>query len=207
MDFNNETRVEELLNIINTDIKEKLSEKRYIHSIGVMKKAEELAKRYDADINKVRLVGLAHDIAKEMTKQEKLDYAKNNNIEVDDIESINVGLLHGKIGADICKKKYDFTQDMQDAIKFHTTGHKDMNLLSKIIFLADKIEDGRTYKDEKKMENLNYVRDIATQNLDMAILLSLDNSLIYTIQKQELIHPDSIDTRNQLILDLKSNES
>ena len=56
------------------------------------------------------------------------------------------------------------------------------------------------------MENLNYVRDIATQNLDMAILLSLDNSLIYTIQKQELIHPDSIDTRNQLILDLKLDE-
>ena len=119
LDFNDDKKVQELLRKIHQDIQRELSEKRYNHSIGVMKKAEELAKLYKVNINKAKLVGLAHDIGKELSKEDKLKYVKENNIEIDRIEKINVGLLHGKIGADICKKRYDFTEDMQDAIKFH----------------------------------------------------------------------------------------
>lgn len=201
MDFSNDKKVEELLNIINEDLKEELSEKRYNHSIGVMKKSVELAEIYDADINKAKLTGLAHDIGKELSKEEKLEYAKQNNIEVDEIEKINVSLLHGKIGADICKKRYGFTEDMQDAIQFHTTGSgkKEMTVLEKIIFLADKIEENRNYKDKANLAELEELRELAKIDLDKAVIKALDNSLIYTIQKNELIHPDSINTRNKLI--------
>ena len=197
--FTDTKQVEELLQKINQDIKEKLSEKRYNHSVGVMKKAEELAKIYNVDVNKAKLVGLSHDIGKELSKEEKLQYAKDNNIEIDDIEKVNVGLLHGKIGADICKKRYGFTKDMQDAIKYHTTGNGNMDLLSKILFVADKIEEGRSYKDEQKMKDLERVREIAKENIDEAVLYSIDESLVFTIQKRELIHPDSIATRNAIL--------
>ena len=203
LDFNDDKKVQELLRKINQDIQRELSEKRYNHSIGVMKKAEELAKLYKVNINKAKLVGLAHDIGKELSKEDKLKYIKENNIEIDRIEKINVGLLHGKIGADICKKRYDFTEDMQDAIKFHTTGNKDMDLLAKIIFVADKIEEGRKYKDKNKMQELELIREAAKENLDEAMLGLIDSSLIYTMQKKNLIHPDSISTRNQLIINLE----
>ncbi len=203
LDFNDDKKVQELLRKINQDIQRELSEKRYNHSIGVMKKAEELAKLYKVNINKAKLVGLAHDIGKELSKEDKLKYVKENDIEIDRIEKINVGLLHGKIGADICKKRYDFTEDMQDAIKFHTTGNKDMDLLAKIIFVADKIEEGRKYKDKNKMQELELIREAAKENLDEAMLGLIDSSLIYTMQKKNLIHPDSISTRNQLIINLE----
>lgn len=203
LDFNDDKKVQELLRKINQDIQRELSEKRYNHSIGVMKKAEELAKLYKVNINKAKLVGLAHDIGKELSKEDKLKYVKENDIEIDKIEKINVGLLHGKIGADICKKRYDFTEDMQDAIKFHTTGNKDMDLLAKIIFVADKIEEGRKYKDKNKMQELELIREAAKENLDEAMLGLIDSSLIYTMQKKNLIHPDSISTRNQLIINLE----
>lgn len=202
LDFNDDKKVQELLQRINQDIKRELSEKRYNHSVGVMKKVEELAKLYKININKAKLVGLAHDIGKELSKEDKLKYVKENNIEIDEIEKINVGLLHGKIGADICKKRYDFTEDMQDAIKFHTTGNKDMNLLAKIIFVADKIEEGRSYKDKNKMQELELVREAAKENIDEAMLCLIDSSIIYTMQKRDLIHPDSISTRNQLIMNI-----
>ena len=67
---------------INQDIKRTLSEKRYIHSLGVMNKAEELAKQYHINVDKAKIVGLAHDIAKEMPKEEKIAYVKNHNIEI-----------------------------------------------------------------------------------------------------------------------------
>ena len=202
MNLNNDEEVEELLKKINEAVKKELSEKRYKHSVGVMEKAEELAKIYGADVNKAKLVGLAHDIGKELSREEKLQYAKENNIEIDEIEKINVGLLHGKIGADICKKRYGFTEDMQAAIKYHTTGSgkKEMTLLEKIIFLADKIEENRRYKDENKMAELEELRELAKKNLDLATIKAIDNSLIYTIQKGELMHPDSVLTRNGLIL-------
>lgn len=203
LDFNDDKKVQELLRKINQDIQRELSEKRYNHSIGVMKKSEELAKLYKVNINKAKLVGLAHDIGKELSKEDKLKYVKENDIEIDRIEKINVGLLHGKIGADICKKRYDFTEDMQDAIKFHTTGNKDMDLLAKIIFVADKIEEGRKYKDKNKMQELELIREAAKENLDEAMLGLIDSSLIYTMQKKNLIHPDSISTRNQLIINLE----
>ena len=69
-------KAEELLNKIDNDLKKVLSEKRYNHSTGVMKKAEELAKIYKIDVNKAKLVGLAHDIGKELSKEEMLEYAR-----------------------------------------------------------------------------------------------------------------------------------
>lgn len=202
IDFKNNTEVENLLQKINKDIKQELSEKRYNHSVGVMKKAEELAKIHGVDINKAKLVGLAHDIGKELSEEDKVKYAEQNNLGIDEIEKINIGLLHAKIGADICKKRYNFTEDMQNAIKYHTTGNENMDLLAKIIYIADKIEDGRNYKDEQKMQGVVEARKIALENINKAILYVIDDSLVYTIQKKKLIHPDSIKTRNKLIKDL-----
>ncbi len=202
IDFNNNKEVEEMLQKIDKDIKQELSEKRYKHSIGVMQKAEELAEIYGVDVNKAKLVGLAHDIGKELPEEEKLRYAKENKIEVDEIEKINVGLLHGKIGADICKKRYDFTKEMQDAIQYHTTGNENMDLLAKIIFVADKIEDGRNYKEAEKAKQLETARGIAKSNIEEAVLYEIDSSLIYTMQKKKLIHPDSISTRNKIIMNM-----
>ena len=193
--------VEELLKRIDSDLKSTLSEKRYKHSLGVMKKAEELALIYGVDVNIAKLTGLAHDIGKEYSDEEMLKYAKENNIEVDSVEEVNVGLLHAKIGADICKKKYNFTEEMQNAIKYHTVGNENMDLLAKIIFVADKTEEGRNYKKEEKNEQLQKVRELSKIDINEALLYEIDSSLIYTIQKHKLVHTDSILTRNKLLKD------
>lgn len=197
----NNISVEELLNRINNDLKNTLSEKRYKHSLGAMKKAEELASIYGIDTNVAKLTGLAHDIGKEFSDEEMLKYAKENNIEVDNVEKVNVGLLHAKIGADICKKKYNFTLEMQNAIKYHTVGNENMDLLAKIIFVADKTEEGRNYKKDEKNEQLQKVRELSKIDINKALLYEIDSSLIYTIQKHKLVHTDSILTRNKLLKD------
>ena len=193
--------VEELLKRIDSDLKSTLSEKRYKHTLGVMKKAEELALIYGVDVNIAKLTGLAHDIGKEFSDEEMLKYAKENNIEVDSLEKVNVGLLHAKIGADICKKKYNFTEEMQNAIKYHTVGNENMDLLAKIIFVADKTEEGRNYKKEEKNEQLQKVRELSKIDINEVLLYEIESSLIYTIQKHKLVHTDSILTRNKLLKD------
>ena len=182
----------ETIENIQAELKTILSEKRYKHSIGVMKKAEELAKQYGIDEYIAALTGLAHDIAKEISNVEKIDYCKEHQIEIDEVEMHNVGLLHAKIGADITKK-YGFTEEMQKAILYHTTGHVDMNLLAKIIFVADKIEENREYEG---VENL---RKLAMENIDKCTLVILDHTIKKNIDKGVLIHPDGIFARNQLL--------
>lgn len=201
-----DNKTKKLLKQIDEDLKKEISEKRYKHSMGVMKKAEELAKIYGEDVNKAKLIGLAHDIGKELSKEEKLQYAIENKLGVDEIEKVNIGLLHAKIGADICKKRYGFTEDMQDAIKYHTVANKNMNILAKIIFVADKIEENRNYKNEEKQVKLEEARRIATEDIDKAVLYEIDMSLEYTLRKNELIHPDSIFIRNKIITNLQKKQ-
>ena len=179
---------------IKNDIKNILSKERYIHCLGVAKRAEELAIKYNQDVEKAKLVGIAHDIAKEMPKAEAYEYAKKHNIELDEIEKNEPSLLHSKIGSHICKEKYNFTQDMVDAIIYHTTGNVKMDTFAKIIFLADKTEEGRTEV------NLVEARKIIDDDLDEGMLYMLRIAMAYTLKKKRLIHPDSIYLMNQLII-------
>ena len=80
------------------EVKNTLSEKRFKHSEGVVKRAIEYAKIYNVDIEKVKLVAIAHDIAKELTKEEIDKYLKEYGIVLDDIEQKNKNLIHAKIG-------------------------------------------------------------------------------------------------------------
>ena len=160
-----------------------------------MKRAEELAIIHGEDPQIAKVVGIAHDIAKEMTKQQILEYVKENNIEIDEIERKNVGLLHGKIGADICKNEYNFTHKMQNAILFHTTGDPSMDLLAKIIYLADKTEENRIKEDF----DVDKIRELANEDVNKAMVAMLDESIGLNIKRGKLIHPDSIYTRNYII--------
>lgn len=186
---------DELLLQIKIDIKNVLSEKKYEHSIRVMERAEELAKKYNVNVEKAVLIGLAHDIAKDMPREEKIKYAKVNNIPIDDFEKENIELLHAKIGADICNKKYGFTEDMQKAIKYHTTGNPKMDNLAKVLFIADKTEKGRKNLDWTEIEQ------IEKKGINEMVIHLIDNSIKYTIDQRKIIHPDSIYTRNAMLLE------
>lgn len=189
----------ELIEKIKEDLKQNLSEKRYIHSIGVMEMSEELAKIYNIDVEIAKIAGLLHDIAKEMPKEEMLEYVKENNIPITEIEAINVGILHGKIGADIAKKKYNVNEQIQKAIEYHTTTHPDMDILAKIIYVADKIELNR------KSENfdIELERKLAKENLDKALLLILDNTTKYLIDNNRLIAGENLEIRNKILISNK----
>lgn len=186
---------------INIDIKARLSEHRYSHSIGVMKKAEELALYYGLDTKKARLIGLAHDIAKQMNAEEIKGYIEKYNIQLDEVEILNPSLIHAKIGADICKREYGFDEQMVKAVEYHTTGKPEMDMMAKIILIADKIEENRNYIGVEE------IRKLALEDIDEAIIEIINYTTQYCIKENELIHPNSIDTRNYLLKMKKKNKT
>lgn len=179
---------------IEKAVKEILSEKRFDHSVNVAKKAEELANRYGENTYIAKLIGITHDIAKEMSDEEYFEYVKVNNIQIDEIEKNNPKLLHAKVGADICKNRFGFNEQMQNAIKYHTTGNIKMDNMAKIIYLADKIEDGRSY------EGLETAKEKANKSLDDGMLYLLSRGIKRSLDRNKLIHKDSVDLYNKLIV-------
>jgi predicted HD superfamily hydrolase involved in NAD metabolism len=174
-------------------VKNTLSEKRYIHSCGVAKRAVELAKIYGEDEEKAKIIGIAHDIAKEIPQDEAINYAKENNIVFDEIEQKEPGLWHSKLGADIVVKKLGFTSDMAQAILYHTTGNINMNTMDKIIYIADKTEENRTKID------LAEALAITNSNLDEGVLYVAKNAINYSLKKDSLIHQDTVNLINMLV--------
>lgn len=185
---------------IKEDLKQILSEKRYIHSIGAMEKAIELAKVYGEDEEKSALTALTHDIAKEMTVEEYYKYAEENNVELSKDDKMCTSVLHGIIGADIVKKKYGFTDEMCRAIYYHTTGITNMTTFEKIIFLADKVEERTRPKDKADV-----IRNIIKEKgLDEAILWIADDYTIpKAIKNRGILHPNTINVRNEIIEKMK----
>ena len=180
---------------IREDVKSILSEYRFNHSEMVAKKAEELAIEYGENPEIAKLIGIAHDIAKEMTDEEYLKYVEDNNIKIDEVEKINTKLLHGKVGADICKKKYNFNEQMQNAIKYHTTGNINMDNMAKIIYLADKIEATREY------DGVEEAREKAKVSLNEGMIYLLSRGIKKSLDKEKLIHSDSVELYNKLIME------
>ena len=189
----------ETIEKIQKDLKQILSEKRYNHSIGVMEMAGELAKIYGVDIEMAKLAGLLHDNAKEMSKEDILEYIKQNNIQINEFEKFNLPILHGKIGADIAKKKYGVNKQIQKAIEYHTTTNPNMDILAKIIYVSDKIELNR----KSDSYDIEYERKIAKQDLDKALLLIINNTTSHILEKGKMIAVESIETRNKLIINSK----
>ncbi len=181
---------------IKSEIHSRLSEKRYYHSVCVMERCEELAKKFEFDSETAKKVGISHDIAKEITDEEKIEYCNKNNIEIDDMERKNVSLLHAKIGAHMVKELFGFNDQMSQAINAHTTGLPRMDMLSKILFIADRTSKERNFPD------INYLNELLEKNINEAILYILDKKIELQLNKKSNIHVNTIITRNEILQNL-----
>lgn len=165
-------------------------EKRYEHTLGVAFTAASLAMRYGADVKQAQVAGLLHDCAKCMTNEERMSICKKNKLEVTPVEKANPFLLHAKVGAFLAKEKYGIQdEEILSAVRFHTTGRPNMTLLEKIVFTADYIEPSR-----KTAPNLDEVRTLAFQNLDMALCKILSDTLDYLDTVDQEIDPMTKET-------------
>lgn len=152
-----------------------------------------LARRFGGDEEKAGFAAILHDITKTLSKEEQLYLCDKYGIIPCDIEKIEWKMLHGKTAAAIAKAEYRAPQDVVDAIACHTTGKADMILLDKIIYVADYIEETRSF------DGVEPARELAKTDLDETLLYCFDQSLYDLLERAKLIHPDTMAARNSLI--------
>ncbi|MCI9531031.1 MAG: HD domain-containing protein [Lachnospiraceae bacterium] len=170
---------------IEKKLKKALDKERYTHTIGVMYTAASLAMAHGADLEQALYAGLLHDCAKCIPNREKLKICKKHNIRITLSEEQNPFLLHAKLGAYFARKRYGIKdREVLHAIQVHTTGEPGMNLLDKILYIADYIEPNRD-----KAPDLPEVRRLAYEDLDKAMLKILSDTLDYLNERGGELDP------------------
>ena len=180
---------------LKTYLQEKLTIKRYQHSLNVAACAERLAGIHGVDSETAYLAGLLHDCGRGMSDDDLLTYIYSAGQQLDEIEMRQPVLLHASYGAVIAKTVFAVTDDsILKAIRNHTIADAEMSVLEKIIYLADMIEPDR------KFDGIKRLRRLADGVLDTAMLAAYDISIKYVVKTGRLLHPKTIAARNELLI-------
>lgn len=184
---------------LSEEMKKELKPNRYTHTLGVATTAYSLALKWNYPEYTAMVAGMLHDCAKCISDEKRISVCEKNNIPISDIEYKYPHLLHGKVGAYYCKSKYEvYDEQIAHAITVHTTGCPNMNLLDKIIFVADYIEPGRD-----KQPRLDILRSTAYSNLDRCVYMILEDSVEYLNTNPDMVDPTTIETYNYYVSYMK----
>jgi len=183
---------------MNLYLKENLMEKRYIHVLGVVETAKKLAKINDISEEKAEIAALAHDVAKNLSKEKMKEMMKENNITISELEENNSNLWHSIIAPIEAKAKLGIeNEEILDSIRWHTTGKENMSILTKIIYIADMIEPNRNFN------GIEDLRKITFDNLDAGVYSGLTHNIEFLLTKNLLIDENTIKARNYFLFDSK----
>ena len=199
------------INEIRDIVKKFVSEKRFLHTIGVENEAYKLGKIFLPEkAEKLSLAGLLHDITKDFKTEKQLLLCDEYGIEYD-VENLVPKLLHAKTGCEFARRLFDFDivdDEVYNGILYHTTGRANMTLFEAIIYLADYIEETRTFEDCILLRNYFYdgiasaiSYDDKIKVLKKTMIFSFNLTIKNLIDENKPIDFDTLNARNYFISD------
>lgn len=173
---------------LKKELKKRLKKDRYEHSLGVMSTMCELAEIYGADYEKSKLAGLVHDITKNNTVEEQLELIKKYNIPADEDILSHKKLLHAVTAPYVLKNEFGITdEEVLSAVRYHTTAKPEMNLLEKLLYVADYIDPTRDYED------VEFYRNLAREDIDKCTFLCLAYTVEELSKNKQFIYKDTFE--------------
>ncbi len=162
-----------------------LTAKRVAHVAGCESEAVRLAMHYGENAENAAEAGILHDITKKLTRDEQLILCEKYAIICDEVQLANNKLLHAVTGAALARDEFGVSDEVYNAIRWHTTGKPDMSLLEKIIYMADYIEPTRDFPGVERL------RELAYKDIDAAMALGLKMSIEDVKSAGAALHEDT----------------
>ena len=205
---------ETALDRLRESVSGEMSEKRFRHTAAVEKMAARLGELYAPDkIDILRAAALLHDITKEYSSEKQLQICREFGIIISKQDILTPKTFHAKTAAALIPTRYpEFAEpEVISAVRWHTTGRADMSLLEKIVYLADYIDESRTFPDCVALRDLFW--DAAPESmsseereahLDRVLIRSFDMTLAGLIEDGAPVSDDTFSARNWLIVNRNS---
>lgn len=153
-----------------------LTEKRLLHTKGVIALALKYAKKFGVSLKKTLKASLLHDVAKYLKAEDYVDFVPPKDVPSQ--------VMHQYLGAYVAEKILGVKdREVLNAIRYHTSAKPNMTLLARIVFTADMLEEGRSY------EGVDEIRALSFTDFDKAFLLSMERSLEYVYERGLKVYP------------------
>jgi predicted HD superfamily hydrolase involved in NAD metabolism len=171
-----------------------LDPERFKHCLRAEKIALALARKFRVNQAQVSFAALLHDCSRRYSRRELLKKARALGLKIDPIRKLEPKLFHAEISASLARKEFGIKSPaVLRAIAGHTTGNPKMTKLEKIIYLADHVEQKRTFP------GVNELRRLAFQDLDQAVFEASSATISYLLAKKLPIYPPTVETRNAFL--------
>ena len=162
-----------------------LKKSRVNHVLGCRDTAVKLAQHWGADVTDAARAGILHDITKAIDGPLQLTLCREYGTMLDDFSVRYPRTLHALTGSLVAERIFGESEAVVSAIRHHTTGKADMNLLEKIIYVADYMEPCRDFPGVEKL------RELAFSNIDAALKLGLEMTLVHLANQGNEVSPES----------------
>ncbi|MBI2936241.1 MAG: bis(5'-nucleosyl)-tetraphosphatase (symmetrical) YqeK [Chloroflexi bacterium] len=176
----------------------------YEHIQRTRQVARELATLSGVDVGKVDLAAAAHDLARAMEGETLLVEAARLGIAVSPVEAAVPILLHGPVAAERLRQELAIADSgVLEAVRWHTTARAGLGRVAQVVFLADKLDPEKVAANPHRER----VKALAQSSLERAMLEYLTHELEGLLKQGALIHPASIEARNDLLSKLHRRPS
>ena len=198
---------EEELCLLKEKIKGRMSEKRFLHTLGVERCAKRLGELLLPDrVSELRAAALLHDIAKEIPLNTQFEILEKNSFALTEEDRLTTGVIHSYTAPFVIEEDFrEFAQrDILSAVFNHTLGCENMSIFDKIIFVADYAEDTRIYPSCIKVRELlfNGIEDMSYEerlkHFNRAFLASLDGVIEALTRMGQPINSKIFITKNSI---------
>lgn len=175
---------------------------RFQHSLGAYEKAVELADKFQLspqEKEQACIAALLHDAAKLMGPDPLTAYAEQHGLAIEPIDRQTPQTMHPMVGAEIVRQEFGIEDpDILNAIRFHTTGRAGMSQIEMLVFIADKIE-GNTRNPLYIQKMTAHLNPEIPNSLALTVLYILDSTIQFLLEKRQLIHPRTLEARNDIV--------
>ena len=162
-----------------------LKPSRVKHVLGCRDTAAALAEKWGADVTDAARAGMLHDITKALDGPLQLTLCREYGTILDDFSKRYPKTLHALTGSLVAERIFGENEAVVSAIRSHTTGKAGMNLLEKIIYVADYMEPNRDFPGVERL------RQLAFTDMDAALKLGLEYTLEHLKKQGTEVSPES----------------
>ena len=205
---------EAMLDELRTLVAETMSPKRFRHTVAVEAMVERLCALFCPEKTMLmRAAALLHDCTKELKLEGQEALCRELGLTVTDGDRLAPKTLHARTAAACIPSRYPAFDDPEliSAVRWHTTGHAGMTLTEKLLYLADYIDDSRSFENCVILRRYFWGAKPETMGTEEresllrdTLILSFDMTVRDLLAEGTPIAVETAEARNELLLERAS---
>ena len=209
LDFSNTA-----LYALQNEVRAGLSDYRFRHIAEVRNTILRLGRLYLPELSgELSAAALLHDFTKELSPLEHERIFDSHGILLTDAERLSPKLYHARTTALLIPERFPMfaSRRLIDAVRYHTTGREGMTLFEMLLYLADYIDDSRTFDDCVSLRRMFWDADPEAMDesarlahLYRTLIQSADFTVNALVHEGVPISADTVRMRNDLLARLSS---